>query len=1183
MCFLVSGKPLYYLCGNMKNPKKQKNASSGTGSLIISFNPREKRALRSMKIQNIRAFVECDLSGVLNLFYVGKTTYLSLIKKQKDLIDLIKNKTDHVAINLDMDIPDLDEPLVDMGLNPREIDALKKINVSSVEDFINCNPERLGTFPGIGKHKLYKLKRIQEEKKRTTFGVTTNDPASLSNTLDDYISIFDWTTREFNALRDANIHTVREFLQYEIRLFKTQNKVGKKTFLGLFEKQKNLFEQYGPLLMKEWNELEQPLMMYSDLSNEEQNFLTAFGMSSMQEFLFTDLRMLLINDRFCSIAKPLIEKQRDLRKKLLVSSERSGSDPHSSPLVRPVENPLYLLWEKEASEQSVRSLPFFSNHFNKGFTIDRFHSSFCAKTLLSSLVFAKRIQSFFQKAQLNTMGELLLTPKSFMEKYSFCTPEIYSTVRTVLEEFLLDNKHKRFEPDLTSSDDFASSLIDFLTHTLKKNDRWTQLHIDKSRRCQILVERAKGKTLDEVGKMFSITRERIRQIEHSIWRQIGTAKSRLEPIETHIIDLLNELGGFTRISLLYQAFAKRHQWTFLNAKYFLENLIEILPDRFRIIAHDYVCFTNYRCDQCSAFLNAMEKHSNDLAQRGDILSIEKLTLQMQKILPEICHCKKCSARKKAFTPSLFSWLYELHPSFKDFRKNKVIRLNPKLGLYESILMALKGAERPLTKKEILLEVQKLNPRLKITEKQIKTTAGNSLQHTKEILLWNRGGMNSESMYVYKDFVRTEAPVLRIIETELLDRVRKTRVPQMRLNRIFLIHHDECIDQGIPNVYALFACLKCRANPQLTFQRSPYIGFTGTNQKISNAQILEDYVRKNGGFVSSDSLKTFGRSLGLRDEHIQNTISLTNLIATRRGYILFDQFDPSIPQFRSLVERIVQRLKGIDHLTITEVWSDLREQCDQMGILDSRMLYHVLKRFADEEFTLGFPVISLKKMDESCRSLKNQVTKRILRFIMDSDRPVSSKTLLDHFAGRLGFPQSAIYKVISGSEIHSCGNGTYVHAATIRWTRKKKKIFSDLLDQYWNEQCAMGTPYGSIFGFYEKYRRKFPPLANRIPWTRMLLFSMLIKFKDLAFWGNNRNVFGFIRKDSRIKSFGDFIKFVLLSQFGRSAPLKDFARYLSQDLKAIKRDLTPFMLQGYPDLQIQDGRIILLDSEQTPFH
>ncbi|MDO5581377.1 MAG: sigma factor-like helix-turn-helix DNA-binding protein [Planctomycetia bacterium] len=1162
----------------MKNSKKQKIAASGAGQLIISFSPREKRALRSLKIQNVQDFAECDLSNVLNLFYVGKTTYLSLVKKQKDLVEFLQKKSPGEKINLDMEIPDLDEPLLDLGLNPREIEALKKIHVETVEDFINCNPERLGSFPGIGKHKLFKLKKIQEEKRRTAFGINTGDGARFSNTLDDYISIFDWTTREFNALRDVNINTVREFLQYEIRLFKMQNKVGKKTYLGLFEKQKSLFEQYGPLLMKEWNELEQPLMMYSDLANEEQNFLTAFGMTSIQEFLFTDLRMLLINEKYESIAAPLIEKQKDLRKKLLVSPDRSGSGGNSGPIVRPVENPLYLLWEKEAAEQSVRSLPFFSNHFNKGFTIDRFHSSFCAKTPLSSLVFAKRIQAFFQKAQLITLGELLLTPKSFMEKYSFCTPEIYSTVRTVLEEFLLDNKHKRFEPDLASSTDFAASLIDFLTHTLKKNDRWTQLHIDKNRRCQILIERAAGKTLDEVGKMFGITRERIRQIEHSIWRQIGTAKARLEPIENHITEILTELGGFTRINLLYQTFAERNKWSFLSAKYFLENFIEILPDRFRIIAHDYVCFTNYRCDQCADFMNVLEEYSQKLEKRGDVLSIEKLAAQMQKMIPEICKCKKCPARKKAFTPALFAWLYEVHPRFRDFRKNKVIRLNPKLGLYESILMALKGAERPLAKKEILAEVQKLNPRLKITEKQIKTTAGNSLQHTKEILLWNRGGMNSESMYVYKDFVKTEAPILEIIERDLLERARKTHVPQMRLNRIFLIHREQCTAQGIPNVYALFACLKCRANPALTFQRSPYIGFTGINQKISNAQILEDYVRKNEGFVTSEALKTFGRSLGLRDEHIQNTISLTNLIATRRGYILFDQFDPAMPQFRTLVEKIEKKLRGIDHLTITEVWADLREQCDQMGILDSRMLYHVLKRFADEEFTLGFPVISLKKEDESSRSLKNQVTKRILRFIMESDRPVSSKTLLDHFAGRLGFPQSAIYKVISGPEIHACGNGTYVHAATIRWTRKKKKVFQELVENYWNDQCAKGIPFGSVIGFYEKYRRKFPPLANRIPWTRTLLCSMLMKFKEFAFWGNNRNIFGFLRKEAKIKSFGDFVKFVLLDKFGKSASLKDLARYLAMDLKAIKRDLTPFMLQGYRGLRIEEGQISVIEPD-----
>ncbi|MBR2694952.1 MAG: hypothetical protein IKE69_12150 [Thermoguttaceae bacterium] len=536
----------------------------------------------------------------------------------------------------------------------------------------------------------------------------------------------------------------------------------------------------------------------------------------------------------------------------------------------------------------------------------------------------------------------------------------------------------QFNFDFSSSDAFYEKLRTEAAEELRKNHAVRSIRVGNDRLLHIVQLHAHGMTLDAIGHQLGITRERVRQIERKFWSQISFCKNDFELLEKIVTKILRQKGGFDRLDNIVAKFARHYGWTEREVRYLFSHFFKDLSAKFVFVGEDseYVSLASYRCWKCPAFKKLVVRTAQKIERRNEAITLEKFAELIQRKIKR-CFCRRSGEKKHSCLPKstpipteLFAWLLKEDPDLRPFKERMTIHRKSRFpGLNRSVLLVLKLAKRPLSKKEILAELQRMFPKQSLSLRQIQSTTANSPQCSSQIFLWNRGGIRNETLYIHKDYVKTDQPILTTIENALIRIAKQGQVPQIRLNTIFTKYQTECVNQGIPNVYALFSSLKLRGCPHFSFQRTPYIGFEGNLHKISNAKILEGFVKDNGGSVTRQQMRDFGRSLGLKDEHIMNTLALTNLVADLDGYVYRSDEPELTTEFSEMIRRLRTRLAQEEVLTADELYDAERDLCDRLKITDPKMLFSFLRRLDPPGIYMRYPQIQRAGLEKSPRKRK----------------------------------------------------------------------------------------------------------------------------------------------------------------------------------------------------------------------
>jgi len=263
-------------------------------------------------------------------------------------------------------------------------------------------------------------------------------------------------------------------------------------------------------------------------------------------------------------------------------------------------------------------------------------------------------------------------------------------------------------------------------------------------------------TLEEIGKQFNVTRERIRQIEKNaltkLQRNVGNTELRL--VNDFIKEILKENGGVMTEDNLFAAIItilKKNDVDVnrnaLNLSLSLDKEIKRIPNT--INYHPHVKFSSV--DQ-NFIKSVTTKTTNLLSKKSDIVSHSKIFDEIKK------HFKDVQPSQLTQIISIFSLDKRLKPTENGIGLASWRHINPRT-LRDKIHYILSRNKKPLHFVEIVNKITELN----FDSKRINLQAvHNELIRHDQFVLIGRG------IYALKEWGYKEGTVSDIIQDILKD-------------------------------------------------------------------------------------------------------------------------------------------------------------------------------------------------------------------------------------------------------------------------------------------------------------------------------------------------------------------------------------------------------------------------------
>ncbi len=505
---------------------------------------------------------------------------------------------------------------------------------------------------------------------------------------------------------------------------------------------------------------------------------------------------------------------------------------------------------KLSLEDILHSTPFFSNVSEFSFSSDNL-TTLKVDHLLDNLLIPERAKHILQIAKIATIGEILkLTPTQLM-KIRNCGKTTILELQESISDYILNN-----DKDLSNSWIDFESMINSVIKLKPKKMEILKLRLG--------IDTDKALTLQEIGKVYNLTRERIRQILKSIFDKLGTVeiKQKLEPFWLSIDLVLEQYNGMVSTKTISNEIDQLLQWKTVINENALFNFINnsggyLLDKEFHLVCSNKKC-TN--CDQIYFALKSM------LSKKLKISFIEVVA-----ILQEHFSYVDCSYYKKDNTFDIPFIQYIINKFNTDeeeiFYDNDYIYeqnywKETNKGISEKIedLLLIEGKALHYTKIENII-------RSKIIYDFGKRQIVSILNNSKNIFLWDRG------TYIHKDNVNVSdsllEQILDYIELEL-----KNKLPLMHISGIYDKFKKKCLSNNIPSYSALYVLLRNKKRVSVYFPYYPTIYLRETYEcRKPLTYYIDRYLEgKNKPILKKDLNNYFIKKIGVKDYSLQQAVS-----------------------------------------------------------------------------------------------------------------------------------------------------------------------------------------------------------------------------------------------------------------------------------------------------------------------
>ena len=215
---------------------------------------------------------------------------------------------------------------------------------------------------------------------------------------------------------------------------------------------------------------------------------------------------------------------------------------------------------------------------------------------------------------------------------------------------------------------------------------------------------------------------------------------------------------------------------------------------------------------------------------------------------------------------------------------------------------LSQVSEPMDVPSITQSLNKLYEYRRFTSKQVVQTTYELTQQSNDIFLWEHG-----KVYVHRKNMNITAPLLEIIEDDIIQTLRSGSVQPLALYAIFEQYRDACILDGIPSTFALHACLKARSHAGISFVRSPNVCQPGKERKREHIKTLEKWAADKRDYFSKKEMANFAHEkMGITRE---------------RFHLLFSNLNSVIPYYDNLFV----------HINSLE-WNEDKKSCFEIAAL-----------------------------------------------------------------------------------------------------------------------------------------------------------------------------------------------------------------------------------------------------------
>ncbi len=644
-------------------------------------------------------------------------------------------------------------------------------------------------------------------------------------------------------------------------------------------------------------------------------------------------------------------------------------------------------------------------------------------------------------------------------------------------------------------------------------------HIKNRKMLEIIQSRFfldKKKTLEEIGKSLSITRERVRQLENGA---INVLYDLLDmPNKRFVHQFANEIKEGRGIKVL-----ENDSCAVSTLEFKLFNIILKRWDK--KIEFDNVA--RFWLDKRNASL--VERLDKELLKKcilGNLYSSDDIKKLAQYVLehfnlPENSHL----GLTRLISEHWFKKVQNQH-AFKSISGVEICaglikEYYPKgIALYRDI--------------DSFITLTKTKGYAELSDKNKRALIGYILR-SDDLLLWDWG------VYIHKDNIKIDQSLLEEVDKWLYGKF-KPGVSRVSLWGAFSQLEKQCKARGIPNEHALYSCMKLKYGNKYHFLKVPHVYAHKVSEPIAIGETLEKYVKNADSIVE---IKQIMNDLGLKDYQItQHLLDSGKILQCENGrYIHEDKLNFGKQDLRLMSDFVAREVKLHKHISVRHIYEENVVTCKKCNVLDPRVLYSILsKKLYRNLFFPRFPYILEK--DHRIETDKRFSFNDLVNHFFDSKkRVVYYKELHDYFVKERRYPDSMV-----GNICYLCDNvlqyakGAYISLETLNWTSDKLNQLEGIATKKFQDCCKAGHFYAEIDVLLEETLPKIDDLID-VSWQKKLLIELLERINTIRILGSMDSVYVVVPNANQIDTTEDLVCSILKKEFNGAANKDQFLKHL----------------------------------------